>query len=253
MLNGALLGVSEVNSSKAARVTLEPEIVDPAGMLTRYAEITSALLVGGIRQIVGCYTSVSRKEVIPCLEKHDGLLWYPSHYEGFETANNVIYTGAAPNQHIVPLVDYLTAQYGNRALCVGSNYIWAWENNRILREAMTSRGGTVLAERYLPVGEKNLTQLVETIINARPSFVFSSLLLGTLLTVLAADQDFGIMNPVIALAIACTKAVIVILFFMHVKYQSNLIKMTVVSGFFTFIVLITMTLSDYISRAWGLW
>ena len=84
-------------------------------------------------------------------------------------------------------------------------------------------------------------------------YVYLALLLGTLLTVLAADQNFGVMNPVIALAIACTKAVIVILFFMHVKYQSNLIKMTVASGFFTFIVLITMTLSDYISRAWGLW
>ncbi len=85
------------------------------------------------------------------------------------------------------------------------------------------------------------------------AMVYGSLLLGTLLTVLAADQNFGIFNPIIALAIACTKAVIVILFFMHVKYQSNLIKMTVGAGFFTFLVLITMTLSDYISRAWGLW
>jgi len=84
-------------------------------------------------------------------------------------------------------------------------------------------------------------------------YVYIALLIGTLLTVLAADQNFGIFNPVIALGIACTKAVIVILFFMHVKYQSNLIKMTVASGFFTFLVLITMTLSDYISRAWGLW
>ena len=84
-------------------------------------------------------------------------------------------------------------------------------------------------------------------------FVFGALLLGTLLTVLAADVDMGVLNPVIALGIACTKAVIVILFFMHVKYQSNLIKMTVAAGFFTFLVLITMTLSDYISRAWGLW
>lgn len=176
MLNGALLGVSEVNASKARGLTLEPVIMDPAGMLARYAEITTELLVGGIRQIVGCYTSISRKEVIPCLEKHDGLLWYPSHYEGFETANNVVYTGAAPNQHILPLVDYLTAQYGDRALCVGSNYIWAWENNRILREAMVSRGGTVLAERYLPVGDTNLAQLIEMIIKARPSFVFSSLI-----------------------------------------------------------------------------
>jgi cytochrome c oxidase subunit IV len=85
------------------------------------------------------------------------------------------------------------------------------------------------------------------------SLVFVSLLVGTLITVLAADVDLGVFNPMIALGIACTKAVIVILFFMHVKYQSNLIKMTVASGFFTFIVLITMTLSDYLSRAWGRW
>ena len=57
----------------------------------------------------------------------------------------------------------------------------------------------------------------------------------------------------IALAIACTKAVLVILFFMHIKYSSRVMKLTVASGFFTFLVLITMTLSDYISRAWGLW
>ncbi|MCU1323085.1 MAG: caa(3)-type oxidase, subunit [Acidobacteriaceae bacterium] len=83
--------------------------------------------------------------------------------------------------------------------------------------------------------------------------VFGALLLGTLITVLAADVDLGVLNPVIALGIASTKAVIVILFFMHVKYQSKLIKMTVGAGFFTFLVLITMTLSDYMSRAWGLW
>lgn len=85
------------------------------------------------------------------------------------------------------------------------------------------------------------------------SIVFGALLVGTLITVVAADIDLGVMNPVIALGIACTKAVIVILFFMHVKYQSKLVKMTVAAGFFTFIVLITMTLTDYMSRAWGLW
>jgi cytochrome c oxidase subunit 4 len=88
---------------------------------------------------------------------------------------------------------------------------------------------------------------------AQYGMVFGALLLGTLITVLAARVDLGVFNPVIALAIACTKAVIVILFFMHVKYQSNLIKMTVACGFFTFIVLITMTLCDYMSRAWGVW
>jgi len=85
------------------------------------------------------------------------------------------------------------------------------------------------------------------------AMVYLTLLVGTGLTVWAAYVDLGVMNPIIALGIACFKAVVVILFFMHVKYQSGLIKMTVGAGFFTFLVLITMTLCDYISRAWGLW
>ena len=83
--------------------------------------------------------------------------------------------------------------------------------------------------------------------------VFVTLLTFTAITVAAAFVNLGILNPMIALGIACTKAVIVILFFMHVFFQSKLIKMTVGAGFFTFMILITMTLSDYISRAWGLW
>jgi len=83
--------------------------------------------------------------------------------------------------------------------------------------------------------------------------VFGTLLIGTAITVGAAYVDMGVLNPVIALGIACFKAVVVILFFMHVKYQSRLIKLTVGAGFFTFIVLITMTLLDYTSRAWGMW
>ena len=85
------------------------------------------------------------------------------------------------------------------------------------------------------------------------SMVFGTLLVFTAITVGAAYIDMKWANPVIALGIASFKAVIVILFFMHAKYQSRLIKMTIASGFFVFLVLITMTLSDYISRAWGLW
>ena len=83
--------------------------------------------------------------------------------------------------------------------------------------------------------------------------VFVTLLVFTGITVFAAFINLGIFNPIVALAIACTKAVIVILFFMHVYFQSNLIKMTVGAGLFTFLALVTMSLSDYMSRAWGLW
>ena len=85
------------------------------------------------------------------------------------------------------------------------------------------------------------------------TMVFGTLLLFTLITVGAAFVDMKWLNPVVALGIACFKAVIVILFFMHAKYQSRLIKMTIGSGFFVFLVLIVMTLSDYISRSWGMW
>ena len=85
------------------------------------------------------------------------------------------------------------------------------------------------------------------------AIVYVTLLVFTGITVAAAFKNLGIFNPIVALAIACTKAVIVILFFMHVKYQSKLVKLTVGAGFFTFLVLVTMTLTDYISRAWGLW
>jgi len=85
------------------------------------------------------------------------------------------------------------------------------------------------------------------------AMVFGTLLTFTAITVGVAYIDLGLFNPVVALAIACFKACIVILFFMHVKYSSRLVKMTVGAGFFTFLVLVTMTLTDYISRAWGLW
>ena len=84
-------------------------------------------------------------------------------------------------------------------------------------------------------------------------YVFATLLAGTAITVLAAYQDMGVLNPVIALGIASFKAVVVILFFMHVAYQTRLIKVTIAAGFFMFLVLITMTLTDYLSRTWGLW
>ncbi|WP_407521295.1 transporter substrate-binding domain-containing protein [Methylobacterium oryzisoli] len=174
MLNGALLAVEEVKAGGGP--ALAPELVDPAGEIAGYAAGAERLLESGIRHVVGCYTSSSRKEIIPIFEKRDGLLWYPSHYEGFETSGNVVYTGASPNQHIVPLVRHLLARGGRTAYCVGANYIWAWENNRILREALALAGGRVAGERYFAVGETAFGQVIEAILAARPDFVFNTLI-----------------------------------------------------------------------------
>jgi cytochrome c oxidase subunit 4 len=80
--------------------------------------------------------------------------------------------------------------------------------------------------------------------------ILACLCVGTVLTYFAATWDMGPLNPVVALTIACTKAVLVILFFMHVRYSDKLTKLTVVAGFFWLLILITLSLSDYITRDW---
>lgn len=177
MLNGALLGIEQVNADSTFDFSFEPAIVDPGGEPTAYRLQCEELLRGrSVRHVIGCYTSSSRKESIPAFEKFDALLWYPSHYEGFESNNNVIYTGASPNQHIIPLLRYMLRERGRRVYCVGSNYIWAWENNRILREVVQACGGSVLAEKYLPVGVTDVERIIAEIRVARPDFVFNTLI-----------------------------------------------------------------------------
>ena len=175
MMNGAMLAAEEVGRASLG-IQLEPVPVDPGGDLARYGVLAGRLLASGVRHVVGCYTSSSRKEVIPLFEKHDALLWYPSHYEGFETSSNVIYTGATANQHILPLVDHLFRQGRTRAFCIGSNYIWAWENNRIMREEMAARGGSTSGERYFAIGDQDFEQVIAAILSARPDFVFLTLI-----------------------------------------------------------------------------
>jgi ABC-type branched-subunit amino acid transport system substrate-binding protein len=175
MLCGALLGLDDVHKADIG-IEFVPTLGDPGGRLSRYSELASEMLGAGVRHVVGCYTSSSRKEIIPLFEKADALLWYPSHYEGFESSANVVYTGAVANQHLLPLVDYALQRFGGDAYCIGSNYIWAWENNRILRETIGRAGGTVVAERYFPVGCLEFGQAIEAILRERPSFVFNTLI-----------------------------------------------------------------------------
>jgi branched-chain amino acid transport system substrate-binding protein len=170
------LALVELAADPATR-RFEPIALDPGGQNPAYAEAARHMLaVLGLIHVVGCYTSSSRKEVLPLFEKHDALLWYPSHYEGFESSENVVYTGAAPNQHIGPLAEHLLRVRGRRAWCLGSNYIWAWENNKIMREAVLAAGGAILGERYFAVGETDFDAVIAQILETRPDFVFNTLI-----------------------------------------------------------------------------
>ena len=108
----------------------------------------------GLKTIFGCYTSSSRKAVLPVVERRNGLLWYPTLYEGFEYSPNIIYTGAAPNQNSVELVDFMVENFGPRLYLIGSDYIYPRESNRIIRELLRQRCGKVVGEHYLDLGAK---------------------------------------------------------------------------------------------------
>lgn len=177
MFRGAQLAVDQIAKDAGYDFAFELHSAEPAGRNEGYVSAAKALLaIDGLSHVVGCYTSSSRKEVLPVFEKMDAVLWYPSHYEGFETSENIVYTGAAPNQHVVPLTHYILSEGGRRAFMVGSNYIWAWENNRIMREILGRNGGQVVGERYLPVGEIDMLEIVDLILRNRPDFIFSTLI-----------------------------------------------------------------------------
>ncbi len=196
LLNGALLAIEEINDLPGIDFEFLPKIENPGGDLNEYRVRCENLLRNEVVQhVVGCYTSSSRKEVIPAFEKMDGLLWYPSHYEGFESCNNVIYTGAAPNQHIVPLIEYMLHEFGNRVYCLGSNYIWAWENNRIMREIVVTCNGSIVAEKYLPVGSTDIHHFINEIAATKPDFIFNTLIGESSYAFLRAYYDAGRKNP----------------------------------------------------------
>jgi len=177
MFRGAQLAVREIAADPAYDFGFAVQTAEPRGRNDGYVAGAQALLaVPGLTHVVGCYTSSSRKEVLPVFEKLDAILWYPSHYEGFETSENIVYTGAAPNQHVVPLTHYILSEGGRRAFMVGSNYIWAWENNRIMREILGRNGAQVLGERYLPIDEVDVDEIIELILRHRPDFIFSTLI-----------------------------------------------------------------------------
>src|SRR5258708_9500576 len=125
--------------------------------------------------MVGCYTSASRKQVIPMVERTERLLWHPARYEGFESSDNVIYVGAAPNHNVVPLVRHMLDQVSSDVFCIGSNYVWTWETNRVIREIVTSAGGRILAERLLELGETAVDHIVREIIHPNPPPLFTTL------------------------------------------------------------------------------
>src|SRR5260370_14739314 len=150
MRKSALMAADEINQRNEFDFTFTPHLRDPGGVVAGYHTACAELIrEDHVDHIVGCYTSASRKQVIPIVERTERLLWHPARYEGFESSENVIYVGAAPNQHVVPLVRHMLDHISGDVVCIGFHYVWRWETNRVIREIVTSAGSRILAERLL--------------------------------------------------------------------------------------------------------
>jgi len=177
-LRATLLAIGEINQSGGVNGReLVPVIYDPQSDAQTYALCAKRLMIeDGITMIFGCYTSSSRKAVLPVVERLNGLLWYPTLYEGFEFSPNVIYTGAAPNQNSVALCSYLAQTYGSRFYFVGSDYVYPRESNRVMRDLLRGRGCAVAGETYLDLRAKrsDFRQVMHEIKNTGADVIFST-------------------------------------------------------------------------------
>lgn len=166
----ALMTIEEINAAGGVLgKKLEPVVVDPASNWPLFAEKARELIQKDkVAAVFGCWTSVSRKSVLPVFEQLNGLLFYPVQYEGEELSQNVFYTGAAPNQQAIPAVEYLMSEDGGgakRFFLLGTDYVYPRTTNKILRAFLKSKGVAEkdIEEIYTPFGHTDYQTIVANI------------------------------------------------------------------------------------------
>ncbi len=166
----ALMAIEEINENGGLLgKQLEPVVVDPASDWPLFAEKARELIQKEqVSVVFGCWTSVSRKSVLPVFEELNGLLFYPVQYEGEESSYNVFYTGAAPNQQAIPAVEYLMSEDGGSAkrwMLLGTDYVYPRTTNKILRAFLKSKGvaDKDIYEKYTPFGHSDWQTIVSDI------------------------------------------------------------------------------------------
>jgi urea transport system substrate-binding protein len=168
-----LFTFDEINKAGGIKVKnkaymIEPVVVDPASNWPLFAEKAEELLVKDkVATVFGCWTSVSRKSVLPVFERNNGLLFYPVQYEGEELSKNIFYTAEAVNQQAIPAVDYMLAEGKKKFYLLGSDYVYPRTTNKILKQYLKSKGipDSDIEEIYTPFGHTDYQTIVASIKN----------------------------------------------------------------------------------------
>jgi urea transport system substrate-binding protein len=165
-----LMSIDEINAKGGLLGRkLEAVVVDPASNWPLFAEKAKQLITQDkVAAVFGCWTSVSRKSVLPVFEQNNALLFYPVQYEGEELSRNVFYTGAAPNQQAIPAVEYLMSKDGGSAkrwVLLGTDYVYPRTTNKILRAFLKTKGvaDADIMEEYTPFGHSDYQTIIAKI------------------------------------------------------------------------------------------
>ncbi|MCT2534174.1 urea ABC transporter substrate-binding protein [Aquibacillus koreensis] len=172
-----LLAIKEINANGGVLgKQIEPVIEDGASDWPTFAEKAKKLLQQDeVATIFGGWTSASRKAMLPVVEENNGLLWYPVQYEGMEASPNIFYTGAAPNQQIVPAVSWLLENRGTKFFLLGSDYVFPRTANAAIKAQLEADGGELIGEEYTPLGHTDYNTIIAKIKSEQPEVIFNTL------------------------------------------------------------------------------
>jgi urea transport system substrate-binding protein len=175
--DATLMAIEEINAAGGVLgKQLEPVVEDGASDWPTFAEKAKKLLLQDqVAVVFGCWTSASRKAVLPVFEQNNGLLFYPVQYEGLEQSPNIFYTGAEPTQQIIPGVDYLLEQGHKKIYLLGSDYVFPRTANKIIKAQLAAEGAELAGEEYVPLGGTEFSTIISKIQSAAPDAIFNTL------------------------------------------------------------------------------
>ena len=177
LVDAVRLAVEEVNQSGGANGQQIEMIVADCRSDAEYCAQQAEKLItqDGVQALFGCWTSACRKAVKAVVEKHHHLLFYPLQYEGLEQSPDIVYTGATPNQQVIPMVSWAMQQRGKRVFLVGSDDVFPRTVNQIVKKLLVAKDGQLVAERYVPLSEQDMEAIVREIAVKKPDFVLNTL------------------------------------------------------------------------------
>ena len=177
LVDAILMAIDEVNQHGGVLGRpLHPVVQDGESRPTLFAKKATQLIrEDQVQTIFGCWTSASRKAVLPIIERESQLLWYPVQYEGYEQSPAIMYGGAAPNQQIIPALEWGISQFGKKVFLVGSDYIFPRTANRLIKAELSRHHGILGGEYYQPLGRQDFRNAIQAINNRKPDFIMNTI------------------------------------------------------------------------------